>query len=108
MTSNGSKEMNKASMVSILSFIVALCLSPAINAQKEVVLSDKAFDRPGRDLPQVTPGPGWKTCPQCQNPDAIEATREKLFANPPSFNPRDISGVWMAKSGTFAPLDMKG
>jgi len=101
--------MKKASIVSILGLAGVLSFSPAAQAQaqNEVIIHAGDFERPGRNMTAITPGPGWKTCPQCQNPDQIQETREKNLAKDPPFSPRDISGVWMAVSGTFAPLDLK-
>src|SRR5579864_6637254 len=49
---------------------------------------------PGTEVPEVTAGPGWKTCPRCQNNGHIQAAREKYKVDGHPFNPRDLSGVW--------------
>jgi hypothetical protein len=86
--------MTKTFAVSIAGVALVLGLASGALAQDtKPTLTIKDFDRPGRELPEVTPGPGWKTCPRCQNPDQEAAAREKVGANQP-FNPRDLSGVW--------------
>jgi hypothetical protein len=49
---------------------------------------------PGLEVPEVTAGPGWKTCPRCQNNAHIRAARETYKVDGHPFNPRDLSGVW--------------
>jgi len=49
---------------------------------------------PGLEVPEVTAGPGWKTCPRCQNNAHIGAARDKYKVVGHPFNPHDLSGVW--------------
>jgi hypothetical protein len=39
-------------------------------------------------------GPGWLTCPRCQNQQDRIAAREKFKVADHPFNPHDLSGVW--------------
>jgi hypothetical protein len=49
---------------------------------------------PGTEVPEVTAGPGWKTCPRCQNNGHIAAARIKYKVDGHPFNAKDLSGVW--------------
>ena len=98
--------MRKTIIVPFLGLAVLLVSSPAAIAQGPLVINIDEFERPGREIDAVTPGPGWATCPQCQNPDQILATQEAYLAENPPFDSRDISGVWTAISGTFASLHL--
>src|SRR5215471_2938862 len=49
---------------------------------------------PGTEVPEVTAGPGWKTCPRCQNNGHIAAARVKYKVDGHAFNPKDLAGVW--------------
>jgi hypothetical protein len=44
--------------------------------------------------PELTPGPGWKTCPRCINNAQLEAANKAYDVANKAFNPRDLSGVW--------------
>jgi hypothetical protein len=98
--------MRTVIIVSVLAFVVAPGFSLTLLAQDGPVISIDQFERPGRELPAVVPGPGWMTCPQCENPDQMKAKREAYEAKKPSFDPRDLTGVWSA-SGTVTQLDVK-
>ncbi len=50
--------------------------------------------RPGLEIPVVTPGPGWKSCPRCENEAHVEEERKKANVDTHPFDPHDISGVW--------------
>ena len=98
--------MKKLTIISILAFAVVLGFSPPAQAQgSEVVISIDDFERPGREIPEITPGPGWLACPQCQNPDQIQASRERYQAENPPFDPPDIFGVWSAGNGVTLDFD---
>ena len=100
----GLTDMTKTFTVSILAFALVAGAAPAALAQDSgKTLTVKDFDRPGRDLPEATPGPGWKPCPRCQNPDQVQASLERHKPAQP-FNPRDLSGVW---GNDGLPLDFK-
>lgn len=62
-------------------------------------------EKPGLEVPLITPGPGWKTCPRCKNEAYAEADRKKANVDTRPFNKHDISGVW---SGTPQGLDDNG
>ena len=98
--------MKKMTIVSILALAVAVALSPQAQAQEAgIVISLDDFERPGREIPAITPGPGWEPCPQCQNPDQILASKERREAQNPPFDPRGIFGVWSAGNGTELDFD---
>jgi hypothetical protein len=60
-----------------------------------LVFAAAAFaQRPGMDVPVITPGPGWKPCPRCENDAHIADDREKAQVDTRKFDPHDISGVW--------------
>src|SRR5487761_490203 len=48
----------------------------------------------GLQVPQATPGPGWKPCPRCQNQAHIDYDRAQAHVDTRKFDPHDISGVW--------------
>ncbi len=50
--------------------------------------------KPGLEVPIVTPGPGWKTCPRCENEAHVADDRKKANVDTHPFDPHDISGVW--------------
>ena len=86
--------MTKRILISTLGLGLLLGAASAALAQdQQQGLTIRDFDRPGREIPEVTPGPGWKPCPRCQNPDQVEASRERFKPAQP-FDPRDLSGVW--------------
>ena len=49
---------------------------------------------PGLEVPLQTPGPGWKTCPRCENPAHVADDRKKADVDTRQFDPHDLSGVW--------------
>jgi hypothetical protein len=61
--------------------------------------------RPGLEIPVVTPGPGWKTCPYCENSAHKKQDRAEVNADTRQFDPHDISGIW---SGNPRDLDANG
>jgi hypothetical protein len=44
--------------------------------------------------PELTPGPGWKTCPRCTNDEQLKAAYETYKVDGRAFSPRDLTGVW--------------
>jgi hypothetical protein len=48
----------------------------------------------GLQIPVITPGPGWKTCPRCENTAHVEDDRKKAGVDTHPFDKHDISGVW--------------
>ena len=98
--------MKNLTIVSILTVAVILgFLLPAQAQEFEIAIDIDEFDRPGREIPAITPGPGWEPCPQCQNPDQIQASLERREAENPPFDPSDIFGVWGAGNGTQLDFD---
>jgi len=85
----------------IIGGLAALLLasSPAAFAQKLEIGKE-----PGIEVPEVTAGPGWKTCPRCQNNGHIKAAKEKYKVEGHAFNPKDLSGVW---GNNGIPFDFK-
>src|SRR6266508_3770346 len=75
-------------------FILALAgvaVSPAAFAQ-DVNFGRKATEtQPDAEL---TPGPGWKTCPRCTNNKQLQAAYKTYKVDGHAFNARDLSGVW--------------
>jgi len=61
--------------------------------------------KPGVEVPLVTPGPGWKTCPRCLNDGYAAAARAKAKVDTRKFDAHDISGVW---SGSPEDLGSNG
>ena len=43
---------------------------------------------------ELTPGPGWKTCPRCTNNKQLAAAYKNYKVEGHAFNPKDLSGVW--------------
>ena len=50
--------------------------------------------RPGMEIPLITPGPGWKTCVRCENDAHALDARDKAGVDTHPFDAHDISGVW--------------
>jgi hypothetical protein len=50
--------------------------------------------KPGLEIPVVTPGPGWKACPRCQNEAHVAEDRRKANVDTRPFDKHNISGVW--------------
>jgi hypothetical protein len=79
----------RPTVISILGLAALLVFSGVASAQKLELGKE-----PGLEVPEVTAGPGWKTCPRCQNNEHVRAARERYKVNGHPFNPRDLSGVW--------------
>jgi hypothetical protein len=43
---------------------------------------------------ELTPGPGWKTCPRCTNAKQLAAANKAYKVDGHPFDPHDLSGVW--------------
>lgn len=43
---------------------------------------------------ELVPGPGWKTCPRCQNNKQLAASYANYKVEGHAFNPKDLTGVW--------------
>jgi len=44
--------------------------------------------------PELTPGPGWKTCPRCTNDEQLAAANKEYKVEGRQFTARDLTGVW--------------
>jgi hypothetical protein len=75
--------MRNVAIASVVLLAALLAFGPAASAQK-----------PGMEVPLITPGPGWKTCPRCENDAHIADDRKKADVDTHKFDPHDISGVW--------------
>jgi hypothetical protein len=53
---------------------------------------------------ELTPGPGWKTCPRCTNKKQLEAAYKAYKVDGHPFDPRDLSGIW---GNNGIPFDVK-
>jgi len=67
--------------------------------------ADAKPPRPGLEVPLVTPGPGWKACPHCENEAYKADGRKKANVDTRAFNLHDIAGVW---SGNPNDLEVNG
>ena len=92
--------MRNLAIFGAASFLSLLALAPASWAQNQ-----PADNKPGLEVPIVTPGPGWKTCPRCKNDAYAASDRAKAQADTRKFDPHDLTGVW---SGTPADLSANG
>ncbi len=50
--------------------------------------------KPGLEVPLITPGPGWKPCPRCENEAHVAEDRRKANVDTRPFDRHDLSGVW--------------
>src|SRR5579864_4530410 len=75
--------MRKFAIFSAALVAALLCSGRVARAQK-----------PGLEVPLVTPGPGWKTCPRCENEAHVADDRKKASVDTHPFDKHDISGVW--------------
>ena len=73
---NEEKEMRTPVILCVV-LVVLLTLSPSAVAQDENAI-----------------GPGWLTCPRCQNQQDRQAARATYNVPNHPFDPHDISGVW--------------
>src|SRR5437588_464393 len=81
--------MRVMTIVSIVALAAMLVFLPTATAQKLQIGKE-----PGREVKEVTPGEGWKTCVRCQNPEHIEDALKAAKVEGRPFNPRDFTGVW--------------
>jgi hypothetical protein len=94
--------MRNFAVVGFLSLAALLPFAPSAMAQQA---TNPGIQKPGLEVPVITPGPGWKTCPRCKNEARADADRKKENVDARPFDKHDISGVW---SGTPANLDDNG
>ena len=108
-------------IVSVLSFatlliFALLILSPALAQQGAAGQSAGQAaganpPRPGFEVPLVTPGPGWKACPHCENEAYKKEDRKKASVDTRPFDAHDLSGIWSGNPNDLevngTPLDTK-
>src|ERR1051325_11776177 len=76
--------MQKRIFAIMIGLFAVLALSPVVFAQRSN----------GLGQPEVTPGPGWMTCPRCQTPQHFRDARAKYKVEGHAFNAHDLSGIW--------------
>src|SRR5947209_18842722 len=87
--------MRNFAIVSIVLLATLLTLGPVASAQQGgPYQAAPKPPRPGLEVPLVTPGPGWKACPRCENEGYIAEERKKANVDTPAFDAHDMSGVW--------------
>ena len=79
---------------------LASVLVSALPASAQLVIGKE----PGLEVKEVTAGPGWKTCPRCQNNGHIKKAKVDFKVEGHAFNPKDLSGVW---GNNGIPFDFK-
>lgn len=99
--------MRNFAIFSIAILATLFTLAPAASAQQgaPAQTADTKPPRPGLEVPLVTPGPGWKPCPHCENEAYKAEGRKKAKVDTRPFNVHDISGVW---SGNPNDLEVNG
>jgi hypothetical protein len=99
--------MRNFATVGIVLSATLLTLKPVASAQQGAPgqNADANPPRPGLEVPLVTPGPGWKACPRCENEGYMAEDRKKVKADTRPFDAHDISGVW---SGNPNDLEANG
>ena len=91
-------------LFSSVGLAVVMVLLPAILlSQQERSQRYSSSERP-KGVPEATPGPGWLTCPRCQNEEHIQNAKTKYKIEAHAFSPRDLSGIW---GNNGIPLDFK-
>src|SRR2546427_13061410 len=89
--------MRSFAIVSIALLATLLALRPVAFAQQggpPGQTADAKPPRPGLEVPLVTPGPGWKACPHCENEAYAAEGRKKANMDTRPFDMHDISGEW--------------
>jgi len=99
--------MRNCVISSFVAFATLLTLGPAASAQQAAPgqTAEAKPPRPGLEVPLITPGPGWKACPHCENGGYKAEGRKKANVDTRQFNAHDISGIW---SGTPSDLEVNG
>jgi hypothetical protein len=92
--------MRNRIVISMLA-LVMLGFSSLGSAQEGTFGRGQTETQPDQEL---IPGPGWKTCPRCQNEKQFAAGNALHKVEGHAFNPRDLSGVW---SNNGLPLNMR-
>jgi hypothetical protein len=88
-----------------------LIIKPLASAQQPSPQQSTAeHPRPGLEVPLITPGPGWKPCPRCENQGYMAADRKKENVDTRPFDAHDISGIWSGNPNNLeangTPLDL--
>jgi hypothetical protein len=105
--------MRNLAILSMLLLATLLTLQPAAFAQRGAPdqTAGAAPPRPGLEVPLVTPGPGWKPCPHCENEAWVEEGRKKAGVDKHPFNAHDLTGIWSGNpddlAGNGIPINMK-
>src|SRR5260370_5062850 len=88
--------MRKFAIVSIALLATLLAFIPIAPAQQGAAgkTSNAPAAKSGLQVPLVTPGPGWKACPHCENEAYAAEDRKKANVDTHASNAHDISGVW--------------
>jgi hypothetical protein len=88
--------MRKLAIVSIALSASLLTFGAVASAQQGAAGQTRNAPppKPGLEVPLVTPGPGWKACPHCENEAYAEEDRKKANVDTHAFDVHDISGVW--------------
>jgi hypothetical protein len=99
--------MRNLAICSLVLSATLLALGPNASAQQRAPgqTSDANPPRPGLEVPLVTPGPGWKACPHCENEAYKKEDRKKANVDKRPFNAHDLSGIW---SGNPNDLEVNG
>jgi hypothetical protein len=99
--------MQNFAIVSIVILTTPLTFRLVASAQQGAPgqTADAKPPRPGLEVPLVTPGPGWKACPHCENEAYKTEGRKKAKVDTRAFDVHDISGIW---SGNPNDLEVNG
>jgi len=99
--------MRSFAIFSIVLLTTLLTLGPVASAQQGAPgqAADATPARPGLEVPLVTPGPGWKACPHCENEGYKKEDRKKANVDTRPFDAHDLSGIW---SGNPKDLEVNG
>jgi hypothetical protein len=99
--------MRNPAIVSSVLLAMLLTLRPVASAQQRAPdqTAEATPPRPGLEVPLVTPGPGWKACPHCENEGYKKKDRKAANVDTRPFNAHDLSGIW---SGTPSDLEVNG
>src|SRR5262249_9667603 len=92
--------MRKTTLMTFALTLLVTAFWPEPSVAQKLIIGKE----PGTEVPEVTAGPGWKTCQRCQNKGHIAAARYKYKGVGHAFNARDLSGVW---GNNGIQLDMK-
>ena len=81
--------MRNRIIVSILA--LGLLVFPSVGLAQNRGFGSASETQPKKEL---TPGPGWKTCPRCTNNQQLAAANIQYKVEGHAFNAHDLSGVW--------------